>query len=104
MHLTVPRSWPEQPRRFPQVNFGTRDELPLSEMAMEDRVNTFKKVDELLAREAVVEAQALAARELARVTPEQTPPVGQPVKAEAPLAPKAPPPVPLPPAPAAGSA
>ena len=88
---------------FPQVNLATYDESHLREALEDLRVNTLKKIDELLAREAV-EAQELAARELARVTPEQTPPVGQPVKAEAPLAPKAPPPVPLPPAPAAGSA
>ena len=45
MHLTVPRSWPEQPQRFPQVNLGTSDELPLSEMAIEDQEG--KRVEEL---------------------------------------------------------
>ena len=92
----IRQSWPSQMQPFPQVNLATYDESHLREALEDLRVKTLKRLEELRAREALEELRA--------VTPEQTPPVGQPVKAEAPLAPKAPPPVPLPPAPAAGSA
>ena len=92
MFLPIRQSWPSQMQPFPQVNLDTYDESHLREALEDLRVKTLKRIEELAAREAL--------EELRRVTPEQTPPVGQPVKAEAPLAPQDPQPVPAAPGPA----